>query len=452
MDGRNAPARADWRALPATALVLLASLTLTKLAAWIHLAANGYGRGFSESSYAAQRVALDGAAAMHAVLLVLAMRDVARRVVGVDARWLALAIGGAVALAIGDAMWLYDGYVDRLAFANEPSGRAWILRFDLVAGLAVAVGLAGPAVRRGSGGPLVAAALIVTTALTFRVLSVGELLHIDGSPAANQLIFLLTRLAYVAALGTAMALVVSGAAAPPPEPERQHYGLAQVGSALVGRLLLAVGAAAFTIMAFSARSPGLLKVTFTVIPAVLALVMIMQIAGTFTTARGQVAEQRLVVAGGLMVWATTVQVGQAILVFRLMRASSGRSMDLYGLDELATALPYLTPAVALLSILVLLSAISAIRRHHQLADDGTVSNATTLFVMATLAALGLQLGLMRKVTTEGELLLMTIVIAGANVAALLAVARCCQKTAWAIKLAPPTTLPAARIAGASPPS
>lgn len=444
--------RTGWAALPATAVVLIAIGVGTATATYLQVALTDFGRSLSMTGRAGRQLGLGAAWLVIPTLLVLALRDLRARLTGREATLAAVAVGAALALLIAPVVDLYVAYVDELGRSAAETYFRWSPRLELIAWLTAMGALAAIAVERGRGGAIAGAALLTLTVLAFPTELVRELITVEGRDIVargwNATVLVVTRLAYFAALATTLAAIARTTAPPAPSTEATARGLEQTGSALIGRVMVAAGTAALTLMAFGAKSPGLMKAVITIVPIALVIVMAIQVTGTFSAARGQVAPLRLVAAGALTLWVATAQATQSIAAFRVARASWDRERSLDGFDRerlaaAAAALPYLTPAIAVVAMLLLLSAIGEIRRRRRL-DDGPVLGATVGFVVATAAALALQHGMLAKVHSIGEFLVLTVVIAVANVVALLTIARLCHKTGWALRLEPETELPVAR--------
>jgi hypothetical protein len=206
--------------------------------------------------------------------------------------------------------------------------------------------------------------------------------------AWNPVFFTVVRLGYFAALAATLGTIVRSTAPPAPSMEATARGLEQTGSALIGQVMIAVGTAALTLMAFGAKSPGLMKVVVTIVPIALVIVTAIQVSGTFSAARGQLAPRRLIAAGALTLWVATAQAMRSIAAFRIARASwdGERSLDVFDRERLAAAaaaLPYLTPTPrGRRDAPASCRRPARIRRHRRL-DDGAVVGAAVGFVVAT---------------------------------------------------------------------
>ncbi|MBP8806233.1 MAG: hypothetical protein KBG48_11225 [Kofleriaceae bacterium] len=444
--------RTWWETMPATVVVVIATGVVAVTVAFLQLAMNDFGHGLSLAGRARHNLGFLSAWLVIPVLLTLALRDVRGRLTGREAVRAAVAVGAALALIVPALADLYLAYVDQLGPANAATYYRWSPRLELFGWLTLATALATIAGARGRRGAIAGTALVVLTVFAFPTPLILEPLTVEGSSTAarawNPVFFTVVRLGYFAALAATLGTIVRSTAPPAPSMEATARGLEQTGSALIGQVMIAVGTAALTLMAFGAKSPGLMKVVVTIVPIALVIVTAIQVSGTFSAARGQLAPRRLIAAGALTLWVATAQAMRSIAAFRIARASwdGERSLDVFDRERLAAAaaaLPYLTPTLAVGAMLLLLSATSAIRRHRRL-DDGAVVGAAVGFVVATAVSLALQHGMLAKVPSVGEFLVLTVVIAVANVVALLTIARLCHKTGWALRLEPEIELPAAR--------
>lgn len=385
------------------------------------------------------------------LLIALGLGELSRRLRG-GARTLLVVAATVAAMALArPLMAIYTTYVDR------PGGKwlhdyyLWSGRVSAVLWLASAGCMAAVLARRGSVGVAIATALIVATLIVHPFRTVAGWLAFDhGHAWANAMLEIAYQWAYVAALGAAAYLIGRDAPGAPAEPIHLITGLERVGTALGARVVLAIGVATFTMMAIGARSPGLGKILVTVGPVALLATAIAQVSGLFTAARdGAGPRLRLVGAGALTLWTMTASACQAVAAYRVARDRWSRgAMDSWERDHLeaaATALPNLIPLIGLAGLLLLLSAIASVRARRPAVAAATPGSAAAWAVGGTLAALFLQRYALREVHDVGELVMLTLVVAAANVIATIAVARCCHQTAWAFRRLDPDALPAARV-------
>lgn len=390
------------------------------------------------------------------LLIALGLGELSGRLRGGAQTLLVLATAVAAMALARPLMAIYTTYVDR------PGGKwlhdyyLWSGRVSAVLWLASAGCMAAVLARRGPVGLAVAAALLVATAISHPFRTVAGWLTFDhGHVWANAVLDLIYQWAYVAALGAAIYLIGRGTSPAPAEPVRLVTGLERIGTALVARVVIAIGVATFTLMAIGAKSPGLGKLLVTVGPVALLATAIAQVSGLFTAARdGAGPRLRLVAAGALTLWSMTATACQAVAAYRVARDRWSRgdmdSWEREHLEAAASALPNLIPLVGLAGLLLLLSAIASVRARRPAVAASTPGSAAAWVVGGTLAALFLQRYALRNVHDVGEFVMLTLVVAAANVIATIAVARCCHQTAWAFRTLEPDALPAARLVDRNP--
>lgn len=390
------------------------------------------------------------------LLIALGFGELAGRLRGGARALMTVATAVAALALVRPVIAVYATYVD----APSPSwnhayylwgGRATCALWLLGAGCMGAI-----VARQGARGIAVAAALMLATLINHPLQTIGGWLYFDhGHRWANALLGTTYHWAYVAALAGAAYLIGREAPAVPAEPVRIIDGLERVGTALVARVVLAIGVATFTMMAIGARSPGLGKLLVTVAPVALLATAIAQVSGLFAAARdGAGPRLRLAGAGALTLMAMTASACQAIAVYRLARDGWRRGeMDSWDRDQLAavaTALPYLVPLVGLAGLLLLLSAIASVRARRPTMTAASPGTAAAWLVCGTLAAIYLQHYTITHIRGAGTFVAFTLVVAAANVIATIAVARCCHQTAWAFRTLDPDALPAARVVDRNP--
>lgn len=355
-------------------------------------------------------------------------------------------------------MGIYTTYVDR------PSGKwlhdyyLWSGRVSATLWLVGAASMAAVVARRGPVGVAIAAALLVTSIANHPLRTISEWLYFDGDAAhawANAALGTAYQWAYVAALGGAVFVIGDGVPGVPADPGRTIVGLERVGTALVARVVIAIGVATFTMMAIGARSPGLGKLLVTVGPVALLATAIAQVSGLFAAARdGAGPRLRLIGAATLTVWAMTASACQAVAAYRVARDRWSRGdLDSWERDRLeaaAAALPNLVPLVGLAGLLLLLAAIASVRARRPAVAAAPPAAAAVWVVIGTLAALALQRYAAGHVRDVSSFVMLTLLVAAANVTATIAVARCCHQTAWAFRTLDPDALPPARLVDRNP--
>lgn len=385
-------------------------------------------------------------------LIGLALLELGRRRRGHERTLLYVAAGVALAAISGPIVSAWFGYADRPSLATMVayarwSTWAWAALWTL-AGACVATLV----VRRGRAGLVVAVAVMLTTVVAHPLRVVDELIRPTPTPGhawINAAIDIAITWSSLAALGAAAYLLGKDAPATTWSPGQLLTGIERVGTALVLRVLAALGTGLITTMAIGARSPGLMKAIVVVVPPVLVGALIAQISGLFAAAGDATGPRlRLTAAGALTTFAMVVMSAQAVAAFRVARDRWGSgsldSWDSTRLADTAQALPYLTPAALLLGVVLLLSSLGAMRRARPDLDPGAVTTAGVLTVGGSLAALWLARHALRHVGSPGEFVLLTALVAACNIAALIAVARLCHKTVWALRLGS-DGLPPARI-------
>ena len=388
--------------------------------------------------------------------IALGLGELSSRLRGSAQTLLVLATAVAAMAMARPLMAIYATYVDR------PDGKwlrdyfLWSGRVSALLWLASAGCMAAVLARRGPVGVAVAAALVVTTAITHPFRTVAEWTTFEhGHVWATAVLAIVYQWRYVAAFAAAVYLIGRDAAPVPAEPVRLVTGLERIGTALVARVVLAIGVATFTMMAIGAKSPGLGKLLVTVGPVALLATAIAQVSGLFTAARDGAGQRlRLVGAGALTLWSMTATACQAVAAYRVARDRWSRGdMDSWERDRfeaVASALPNLIPLVGLAGLLLLLSAIASVRARRPAVAASMPGAAALWLVGGTLAALFLQRYALRNVHDVGEFVMLTLLVATANVIATIAVARCCHQTAWAFRTLDPDALPPARVVDRNP--
>lgn len=395
------------------------------------------------------------------IVVALGLRELARRVPRLEAGFLTAAV---VALALVAVRAVANVYV-RYGLDERPSWLLdwflWGARLSFVGWLVVAVALA-VALRRLRNGALVAAiacALIAAAAASNPTHQLYDWLHFDDvrrDAGANFVLDVIFALAQAAALLAGAFVAGDRAPAAPADPHRAGRGLARVGAALVARIVIAMAFAALTLMAVSAKSPGLLKLTLGVVPIAILGVTIAMVHGLFQAgapAWPEAPRLRFAAAGALLLAGLALVTAQSLAAFRVAmdRMSRGDGEPMPGhvrrsLEEVAVAFPYVVPAVGMIGLLCLVSALGALkRRHGAVLGSADPTTAALMLVGFTGAGVGLQRWQVGEPRELGTLLVLTILVAVANVVAQLAVARLCHKVADGLLYTAPAGLPPARI-------
>lgn len=394
---------------------------------------------------------------LSSLLIGVTYLELGRRRRGADRALLWVAAGVGLTAMVQPLVSAWFGYVDQPSLSTLREYYRWTSRIWFVLWVGGAGCVAAALARRGGAAAAVGAALVVVTALAHPLEAISDRLWPAPTPAnawtTAALELAITSVGTALHLGAAY-LLGKDAPASTGTPGQLLIGLERVGTALVVRVLAALGTGLFTMMAIGAKSPGLMKVVVTVVPLVLIGSLVAQVSGLFTAAGDAAGPRlRLTAAGALTAFVTVVTSVQAVALFRVARDrwSHGEldSWEVSRLTAAAHALPYLTPAVLLIGLGLLLSAVAAARRPRPDLEPTTVTSTALLVVGGTLAALWLGRHAERHLGTPGEFLLLTVLVAACNVAALLALARLCHKTVWALRLGS-DGLPPARVVDGNP--
>lgn len=382
------------------------------------------------------------------LLLPLGLHELALRRTGVERTLVTAATGVTALLALQTLVQIYIDHVDPPSNAWLRSYWPWSLRLNAGGMLVAAVLVALAAARRGPRGVVAGVALVIATAMAFRFPMVREWL-MYGTRHTHPWVNLVLFSGYTTAFSAALLIVVFvlGDRAPPrpTEPGVVARSLEHIGTALVARVVIVIGVAVFTAMAVGSRSPGLIKVILVLAPLGLLLSMIAQIVATFGLSTAAGGPRLRLAAGASLTLATMVVTTiQAIVAFRAATDrsdSGGRRLSAEAARGFLEAWPYLLPALALLGLLLLLSGVASLRRRQPGLDAEAPTVAAAWLIGASLGAVLLQ---RHTPKSASEFVLLALAVAACNVVAVLAVARVCHKTAWAIAAGDPA-LPSARV-------
>lgn len=341
--------------------------------------------------------------------------------------------------------WIPTGEATAARHETWRSIQTWLDRLPFVAAL-VASGALVVAGRRLRTVRLLAGPLLVATALRWPLSSLRELISYarpeDGELWTQAFIDLAIGVAFAGAL-FAVALAL-GRALPPARVDRVRagQGLERVGSALVARVLILVVVAFTLVMTVGARSPAFARLAALVFPfglllAGLALVTGMIQAGGLAAAGAP--RYRLYAATALTITALAIEALKAVAGYVLLRRGRGEGFPLSDrVESVAAALPYLTPTLAVAGLLCVLWAAAPLRR---MSGAGVDERGLRGAALALIACSGAALGLLRWAETGGVrsvtgFVMLSLLIAVANIIALLAVARICHRVGEALRGAP----------------
>jgi hypothetical protein len=281
--------------------------------------------------------------------------------------------------------------------------------------------------------------LLVFTAFQYPTRWIAELVHV-GRPDSDGEIWLQSFLEIgfrVGFCGSFMAAVTALATRLPPAPidmVRAGQGLERVGSGLVVRVVVLLVAAFTLIMTVGAQSPSMARVAGVIFPtcllvASLAIVTGMLQAGGLTA--GGAPRLRLYAGAALSMMAMTIEALKALSLYMALRRGGGFG-DSYSeryIQETAGALPYVTPALGLAGLLCTLSAAARLRRMVPEArvDEAGINAAAASVIIFTASGVALMRWAQSGVGSAGTFILLSILVAIANIAAQLSVARVCHR-------------------------
>ena len=407
-----------------------------------------YQFGTREPSWEAIRLASTALWVVVSLLLPLGLHELALRRTGVERTLITAAAAVTALLAVQTVVQIYLDHVDPPSYRWLRSYWTWSQRLNAGGMLTAAVLLALAAAQRGPRGIVAGVALVITTAMAFRFSMVHEWLIFDNHLAHRWFNLALVSgyaMAFRAALLTVVFLLGDRAPPRPTEPGVVARSLEHIGTALVARVVIVIGVAVFTAMAVGSRSPGLIKVILVLAPLGLLLSMIAQIVATFGLSTAAGGPRLRLAAGASLTLATMVVTTiQAIIAFRAATDrsdSGGPRLSAEAARGFLEAWPYLLPALALLGLLLLLSGVASLRRRQPGLDAEAPTVAAAWLIGASLGAVLLQ---RHTPKSASEFVLLALAVAACNVVAVLAVARVCHKTAWAIAAGDPA-LPSARV-------
>jgi len=398
-----------------------------------------------------------GLAVAIATLLVAGLADLRRRLPGAQ---LGLVIAGAIGLLGASlshllyAYWILPGKTD---LEGVLIGMRWVGRIDVTAAVAFAAGLcflgAGSHRGRAMTVPLLLLAVVSHPPLMITEW-IGRAFHSDFGSDRVWLFAGFSAVAQVGFAGLALAMLKAGlrdaqaASAPWYVAAR---GFHHIGAALNARIAIVLSGSLFLLLGAGAHSAGLVQLWMFATPAAILATGIVQVVAMVSAAELEIADTprlRLYVGVAATVWSMVVVAAQALVHYQIVRDHApphGR--------ELVEVLTVAGPVVGLAGLLCLVSSISSIAAHLR----GTVTparatRASVVLVAATAAAVALQHWIVDSVRggdmpSEGTMILVSLLIAAGNVAALLAVARLSQQLAADLHAAcdAPAVLPRAEL-------
>jgi hypothetical protein len=204
-------------------------------------------------------------------------------------------------------------------------------------------------------------------------------------------------------------------------------------------------------MAVGAKSVGLMKAILLLVPLGAAIATVVQLVAMFRIAADRDGPRwRATLAAALATMTSIVTAIQALALHRgitMRRGAEYDSLSARDFEVIATAWPYLVPLAGLAAMLLFISAIADLRKRRPDLDPSSPGIAAALQVIGVLGVMYLS---QQHPKSQGEFLLLTVAVAGANIIALVAVARLCHKTAWALTAVREPELPAARVVADGP--
>lgn len=391
------------------------------------------------------------------VLIAVGLGEAGRRSTGVDRNLFAAASFLIAVVAVRALVSIWTSYLVRPEVETLRALGLWGTRVTFVCWLGASVCVAATLRRDTTLLVGLGAALVVGSVIAHPSRMVAEWILFDWQSAHGQRNNAIVTALYEAAFATAVVatLVARFRAEPalPGDTVRVAAGVARVGSALVARVVIALGFAFTMMMAIGAKSPGLAKVGFVLFPGATVMATIALVSGLLQAAgEGGAPEPprlRFTLAAGLSLGALVMTAIQSLASYRLAFRTLGGGDGGFERDDLAAqagAFPYLVPGLALAGLLCLVSALSSLRaqRGPQLGTADPTLAAVMLFAF-TLAAVVMQRWMVSNTRDTGSYLLLFLAVAVANVIAQLAVARLCHKVAEGLVLDPTAELPTARI-------
>ncbi|HUQ03510.1 MAG TPA: hypothetical protein VM261_13505 [Kofleriaceae bacterium] len=287
--------------------------------------------------------------------------------------------------------------------------------------------------------------LLVFTALQYPTRWIAELVRFE-QPTDDGELWLQSGLEIwfrIGFCGSFMAVVTAVATKLPPAPTdmvRAGQGLERVGSGLVARVIVLLVTAFTLIMTVGAQSPSMARVAGVIFPtcllvASLAIVTGMIQAGGLTASGAP--RLRLYAGGALSITAMAIDALKALSLYMALRRGGdfGESFSERQITQTAAALPYLTPALGLAGLLCTLSAAARLRRMAPEArvDEAGINAAAASVIIFTASAVALLRWAQSGVRSPGMFVMVSLIVAVANIIAQLAVARVCHRVGAAMR-------------------
>ena len=360
------------------------------------------------------------------VLAILGTLDLARRLagrerLGVRIATVGLAAAFVVDIGFGLVSFMSDPWKHRSLYTVLSHGY-------FVAWFSVPVGLAVAAWHRRA----VALALPIVSFLAVPPPLLGETLYgwLDLSRKSGWFFDMSLRAVNLAVIVVGFIVVARGAIATS-RPLAAH-GLRSAAKALWLRVIAAVGLALLTLVVIAGKGgTGSLEVLrlAMVTAAVINILALVQFGlGATRAARAEVSELGrwpLLAAGGTALWGAGVMLAQLPYVYKaLYQAGDSFMRDMHAeyMQSLAIALPVLvTVGIGLLAIAI--NGLAARNGNENLRAEAQGKGIG--FVMLMLVSLAIQLWMLPKAGSLGAFTLLTLLAAGASLAATVLMAKLC---------------------------
>jgi hypothetical protein len=336
--------------------------------------------------------------------------------------------------------WYPRGEESKERFETYLTFWRWRARVVFVSAL-VASGALVVAGRRFTVVLFVAIPFLILTALQHPTQWIDELVSFDR-PHDDELwgqaiIDIWIRISYCGALMAT--LTALGASLPPASTDmvRSGQGLERIGSGLVGRVVIILVWIFTMIMTVGAQSPSMARVSSVIFPVLFLMASIAIVTGFLQVgglSRDGAPRMRLYTGAALTITAMVMDALKGISLYLALRRD-GDQDTVDGVKGTVTALPYVSPALALAGLWCVLSAASAMRRMAPEArvDQRGINAAAASVTIFTIVAVALFRWGESGPRSPGVFVLVSVFVGFANIIAQLAVARVCHRVGAAMR-------------------
>lgn len=390
-----------------------------------------------------------GAAFATAVLMLVGLLDLARRA-GHGTEGAALRVAAAMAgvILVAVLAGAYAGYwrfpqAEKSEELFESIERFWTWHARMTCAAACTATTALAVAGRRHGVVLaVAVPFLIFTALHYPTRTLREWVSFERPEDAElwlqAAIHIWIRIGFV---GTFMATVSAIGTGLPPAPTdmvRAGQGVERVGSGLVARVIVILVTVFTLLMTVGAQSPSMARVAGVIFPTCLLVASIAIVTGMLQagglSAHGA-PRARLYTGAALTMIAMVIEALKAISIYLALRRGDVEGYAVESVRLTAQALPYLTPALGLAGLLCTLSAAARLRRMAPGArvDESTINSAAASVIIFAACAVALLRWLQSGVSSQGTFVILSIMVAVANIIAQLAVARVCHRVGAAMR-------------------